>query len=296
MKYDHIVIDGNNMARRMFATHKNLYSFVGKTRVNTGLTHGFIKALIKLKMRFDGKIVVAWDTGIKRRKDVFPAYKAARREKGKEWEDKDLFIASMQFLKWACRQIGICQIQGPYDEADDAMYTYVYNVTKGKDAVLLVTNDHDMNQMLDLGVHILFSMKGKETITDEEDFIKREGITSKMYLHAMALAGDKGDGIPGISGVGMKTAIGFLKRNKGFIFSIMVGGEESYWDFKGAREKKILDADPKDIILNLDLVKLKNIWPLTYLMRIPCEDLGAFFDTYGLAELASRSDEVEELA
>lgn len=228
--YDHILIDGNNLAYRIFATHKELNVSVPPETLWTGLTHGFLLFLCKLKRRYEGRICLCWDGGNHRRKALFPEYKANRK---RDWDAKELFDKHLKELKPALKLCGVRQYRKQFEECDDAIFTLVQ---RKKGLILIVSNDHDFYRLIDEQVH---QLTAKEIILDPVSLKAKVGATAKEYGEAMCLAGDPTDGIPGIRGIGIKKAL------------------------KAIRKGTDLSEHQKTIDETRMLVELYDVWPLT---------------------------------
>lgn len=234
--YDWILIDGRNLAMRIFATHKHLKTEMGG--FPTGLTHGFIKHLILLKRRFDGKIIVTWDRGRERREKLFPDYKCSRRDR--VWADAELYEESRGILSTVLALTGCRQAAKRGVEADDIIFTLVHRLVDA--SKLIVSNDHDFYPLLSRkDTHIYLSKRKRSVIYDGHLLNKEFNCTPYQYFMALCLAGDKTDDIPGLHRVGLVTA---LK---------MVRGEKEYPEgWEAVRER------------NAKLIKMYDEHPLTF--------------------------------
>jgi len=209
MEFDRILIDGNYWARKFFAVHKELLSHVDGRIVRTGLTHGFLLGLANLKDEYKGTVIVCWDAGNTRRRKIDPEYKAERRDKKEDWDEAELYLDHLQTLRFFLKLTGVRQARRPGDEGDDVLFTLAKR-SEGK--ALIVSNDHDMYQALGRGIYQLLSKRDGEVLLSAKRFEREYGLTPEQYGQAMAVAGCSGDGVPGISGVGMKTACDWVKR------------------------------------------------------------------------------------
>lgn len=209
MKFDRILIDASYWCRKFFAVHRELLSRIDGQIVRTGIVHGFLLGLANLKDEYRGQVIVCWDAGHDRRRKIDSTYKAERREKKEDWEDANLYRDHMKVLKYFLRLSGVCQARSPGDEGDDVLYTLAKQ-TEGK--ALIVTNDHDLFQALGNGTYQLLSKKDGEILYSAKRLERDTGLTPKQFAQAMAIAGCQGDGVPGIPGVGIKTATEWVQR------------------------------------------------------------------------------------
>lgn len=208
--YTWLLVDGKNLAMRYFATHKHLHVLRDGLLLQTGLTHGFMHHLCLLKRRFEGRIAVCWDRGRERREKIFPDYKKSRDEK--IWEDEGLYRDHFAVLREVLKLTGCRQMAKKGEEADDLVYTLALRLEGTK---LIVSNDHDFFQLLRLGdTHQVLNRKKKQVIMDVDRLKVEHGCSPKEYFEAVCLAGDRGDSIPGLPRVGIKTALKMIRGEK----------------------------------------------------------------------------------
>jgi 5'-3' exonuclease len=157
-----------------------------------------------IKTRFgheDTKFVMCQDRAPDRKKSIDPNYKAGRKSNLEPHVVEDL----NQQIRKTMEIIDLMPVYRAYkqgEECDDILYT----LSRSNDgSTLIVTNDHDINQCLKDNVHIL-SIKDDEIITAEK-FEKKMGVTPQQFGVVQSLSGDPTDNVPGIKGIGEKTAI-----------------------------------------------------------------------------------------
>ncbi len=209
MEFDRILIDGNYWTRKFFAVHKELLARVDGRIVRTGLTHGFLLGLANLKDEYKGTVIVCWDSGHTRRRKIDPEYKAERRDKKEDWDEAELYAEHLSVLRFYLKLTGVRQAQKPGEEGDDILYTLAKR-SEGK--ALIVSNDHDLHQALGYGVYQLLSKRDGETLLSARRLERDQGLRPEQYGHAMAISGCSGDGVPGVPGVGIKTASQWVKQ------------------------------------------------------------------------------------
>ncbi len=161
---------------------------------------GFCNMLNKL---LDGskieKIAVIFDAGRKTfRNDIFPEYKAHRPPPPPE------LIPQFALIREATRAYGLPSIEAPHYEADDLIAAYAREAESKGIKVCIVSSDKDLMQLLRPGVTMFDPLKSIP-IGDEEVF-KKFGVTPDKVVEVQALAGDSTDNIPGVPGIGVKTA------------------------------------------------------------------------------------------
>ena len=200
-----IAIDGNSLMHRAYHALPPMTTRAG---VPTGALHGFLSMLLKLIERNPDYLVVAFDMhGPTFRHEQFEAYKAGRRE------TEDDLRTQFPVLKELLREMGVAVCETPRYEADDILGTFAKKCeTEGIDA-LLVTGDRDALQLISERTHVLMTKKGiSETIEFDRDVLKEQyGLEPDRMRDLKGLMGDNSDNIPGIAGVGEKTAMKLLE-------------------------------------------------------------------------------------
>ena len=201
-----IAIDGNSLMHRAYHALPPMTTRAG---VPTGALHGFLSMLLKLIERNPDYLVVAFDMhGPTFRHEQFDAYKAGRKE------TEDDLRAQFPLLKELLCEMGIAVCETPRYEADDILGTFAKRCeAEGIDA-LLVTGDRDALQLIDNHTHVLMTKKGiSETIEFDRDVLKEQyGLEPDRMRDLKGLMGDNSDNIPGIAGVGEKTAMKLLEE------------------------------------------------------------------------------------
>ncbi|HWQ97496.1 MAG TPA: DNA polymerase I [Clostridia bacterium] len=201
-----IAIDGNSLMHRAYHALPPMTTRAG---VPTGALHGFLSMLLKLIERNPDYLVVAFDMhGPTFRHESFEEYKAGRRE------TEDDLRAQFPVLKELLCEMGIAVCETPRYEADDILGTFARKCeAEGIDA-LLVTGDRDALQLISDRTHVLMTKKGiSETIEFDRDVLKEQyGLEPDRMRDLKGLMGDNSDNIPGIAGVGEKTAMKLLEE------------------------------------------------------------------------------------
>ncbi|MEZ4628858.1 MAG: 5'-3' exonuclease H3TH domain-containing protein [Eubacteriales bacterium] len=199
-----IAIDGNSLMHRAYHALPPMTTRAG---VPTGALHGFVSMLLKLIERNPDYLVVAFDMhGPTFRHEQYDAYKAGRKE-----TDEDL-RAQFPLLKELLREMGIAVCETPRYEADDILGTFSKKCESAGIDALLVTGDRDALQLIGNYTHVLLTKKGiSETIEYDEAVLKEQyGLEPDRMRDLKGLMGDSSDNIPGIIGVGEKTAMKLL--------------------------------------------------------------------------------------
>jgi len=205
-----ILIDGFSVAFRAFyALPETLTTSEGTP---TNLIHGFLSMLNKVVEEYKSEqIIITWDLpGKTFRNAIYNEYKANRSPA------PDNFKVQIPLLHDLLTSFNIPQVSEKGFEADDVLGSLAkqYN-DKGED-VLIVTGDRDTFQLISKNTKILYTKRGisEIDIVDEKFFKNKYGIRTEQYVEYLALKGDPSDNIPGLPGVGEKTAIALLQKYK----------------------------------------------------------------------------------
>ena len=196
------LIDGNSIAYRAFyALPEDLATKSGQV---TNAVFGFTRMLIRLLKDYhpDG-IAVAWDVSRQTfRTESFPAYKA-QREKA-----PDHFRSQLPLMDEVLQTLDITQLREEGFEADDIIATLTRNGTAAGWEILIVTGDRDAFQLIEKNVKVVYTRRGISDIVlaDEGYVAEKYGIRADQYVEYAALRGDTSDNLPGVPGIGEKTA------------------------------------------------------------------------------------------
>ena len=205
-----ILIDGFSVAFRAFyALPETLMTSEGTP---TNLIHGFLSMINKVINEYKSEqLIVAWDLpGKTFRNDIYEEYKANRSPA------PDNFKVQIPLLFDLLESFNIPQISETGYEADDVLGSLARKYNEKDQEVLIVTGDRDIFQLISKNIKILYTKRGiSETdIVDEKFFNNKYGFKTDQYVEYLALKGDPSDNIPGLAGVGEKTAASLLKKYK----------------------------------------------------------------------------------
>lgn len=210
----HILMDGNNTAYRANCTTE-LYTKSGeRTSAIMGvfnITHNVIESLSKEYKLPVKEVVYAWDLGHSpRRKAVFPEYKA-NRKKGEERTEEDRtwmdeFIQQANILYENLPLFGVKCYRKKGWEGDDLIYAISDAIVEKspEDIVVIVSTDEDFHQLIADRVHLYSPIK--QILYTLDNYQELMEIPQELFLTYKVLKGDSSDGIPGINGIGEKTA------------------------------------------------------------------------------------------
>ena len=227
-----IAIDGNSLLFRAYYAIQT--AMTSRDGTPTNAIHGFTAMLLKLIEQRPDYMLVAFDMhGGTFRHDSYSEYKAGRRE-----TPEDL-IPQIPALKELLRSMGVAVCECYRYEADDILGTISKKASEAGVETLIVTGDRDALQLISDDTRVMLTKKGiTETVTyDEEALMRDYGLTPAHMIDLKALMGDSSDNIPGIKGVGEKTARGLLEKYGDLEGVLANAGNE-----KGALQKKLLEG------------------------------------------------------
>ncbi len=201
-----VLVDGSSYIFRAYhATERQRLST--SKGFPTGATYVFTNMLNKLlKEEKPDYLVVVWDApGKTFREEVYEEYKANRPE-----APEDL-IPQFPYIREIVQALGIPTLEKEGYEADDVIATVVEKL-KGNPQleIVIVSGDKDMGQILAPGVKILDTMK--EKITTPKTIQEKYQLKPEQLIDVFALMGDKIDNVPGVPGIGEKTALALLQK------------------------------------------------------------------------------------
>jgi DNA polymerase-1 len=242
------LLDGHSLSfRAFFALPTTLATSTGQV---TNAVYGFTSMLIKLlaEERPD-LIAVAFDVGKPTvRLEKYAEYKAGRPEAPDEFRQQlGLIVEVLETLRVPV--LGV-----PGHEADDVIATLAVRAAERGLEAVIVTADRDFFQLVRPGISVMFNRKGISDIVryDEAAVTERFGLPPEKYLDYVALKGDPSDNIPGVPGVGEKTA-SKLVQDFGSVEELLARTPE----LKGRLRQAIEEAGER-LILNKDLASLET--------------------------------------
>ena len=202
MKERLMILDGSSLMFRAFYALPLLTSPEGEY---TNAVHGFSNMLVKMIQEYQpDKMAVAFDKSRHTfRTELYEAYKGTRGETPEE------FSSQVPILRAFLEAWGVAFIEMDNYEADDIIGTIASRASEdGNFDTLIVTGDRDAFQLIRPDVHVLFTKKGISEIVvfDEATFYEAYGFAPIRLIDLKGLMGDSSDNIPGVPGVGEKTA------------------------------------------------------------------------------------------
>ncbi len=237
------LIDGSSYIFRAYYAIRHLSNSKG---FPTNAVYGFTAMLFKFLKDYEPThLAIVFDSkGKTFRDDIYPLYKANRSE-----PPEDL-VPQFDKIFEMVDAFNIPQVQLEGFEADDLMGTISTSVEENGANVVLVTGDKDFCQLVSDKVTLLDTMKNK--ITGMEEVKEKYGVTPDRVIDVFALAGDAVDNIPGVKGIGEKTAVSLISK---------FGSLESLFDNLDdvtKRQKTLLEDKRDDAELSKELVTIKT--------------------------------------
>ena len=203
-----LLIDGNNMLFKAY--HATSYGARMQTSngIPTNAVYGFVMMIEKaLSMLEPDVVLVAWDSGKPTfRHQMYEAYKGTRKEIDPE------LIVQMPMAREYLDAAGIHRYEQDGVEADDIIGTMARSYPDYQ--IHILSSDKDLWQLIDATTDIYVMKKGLSEITvmNEATLMAEKGITPSQIIDLKALMGDPSDNIPGVKGVGEKTALKLLQE------------------------------------------------------------------------------------
>jgi DNA polymerase-1 len=240
------LLDGHSLAYRAFyALPSDLATPAGQV---TNAVFGFTSMLIKLLGdEHPDAVAVAWDLrGPTFRSEKYAEYKAQRDS------PPDLFASQLPLIREVLDVMQISQLSAPGFEADDIIATLAAQGRKEGWEIIVVTGDRDAFQLSSPSTTILYTRRGISDVVEATPawIEERYGVTPDKYVEYAALRGDTSDNLPGVPGVGEKTASKLLSTY-GSLEEIF-----SHLDEQSPKLRENLADSEQQVMLNRDLMRL----------------------------------------
>ncbi|HET9718979.1 MAG TPA: DNA polymerase I [Solirubrobacteraceae bacterium] len=286
------LIDGNSLAYRAFFALPE--SIATSTGVPTNAIFGFASMLVKILTDYGPKAtVVVWDAGHTGRRDIYPEYKAQRQSR------PDLLKEQWPSFEPLVEAFGYRNLRVEGYEADDVIASIAHKATHASNGgdpinVMVVTGDRDAYQLVDEHTRIMTTSRGitDTRVYDREGVIDRYGIPPELVPDFIGLKGDTSDNIPGVPGIGDKTAADLLQR-----FGSLEGVLSHIDEISGAKRKENLTTHAEVARISKQLATAKRDIPLDidlaqYVSQQP--DRSKLRDTFRQFELREPLRRLEE--
>jgi DNA polymerase I len=230
------LIDGNSLVfRAFFALPESIATSKG---FPTNAIFGFASMLVKIISDYGVKpTLVVWDAGMSGRDEVYEEYKAGRRDR------PDLLAEQWTHLQPLVEAFGYENLKVPGYEADDVIATIAGQAREKGIDVMVVTGDRDLFQLIEPGVRVMATSRGitDTKVYDRDAVIERYGIPPELIPDFVGLKGDTSDNIPGVPGIGDKTASQLLQE-----YGDLEGVLANIDSISGAKRKQNLTEHAED--------------------------------------------------
>src|ERR671916_300503 len=260
------LIDGNSLVYRAFFALPE--SIATSTGFPTNAIFGFASMLVKILTEHGTRpTVVVWDAGSSGRKEVYTEYKAGRSTR------PDLLKEQWPHFEPLVEAFGYTNTRLEGFEADDVIATLAERAREQSLPVVIVTGDRDAFQLIDPDglVQVMATSRGitDTKLYDHAAVIERYGISPELIPDFYGLKGDTSDNIPGVPGIGDKTAAQLLQSYgdlEGVLGSIdQISGAKRKENLanhaEDARVSKVLATMRRDLPVDLDVVRQASLKP-----------------------------------
>jgi DNA polymerase I len=240
------LIDGNSLAyRAFFALPESIGTSDGRP---TNTIYGLASMLVKIivEMRPAG-VVVAWDAGMSGREKTYDLYKAQRPSR------PDLLREQWPHLMPLVEAFGYVNVKVDGYEADDVIGSLARQAQEEEIPVMIVSGDRDVYQLVGDGVRVMSTSRGvtETKIYEREDVIERYGVPPERVTDLIGLKGDTSDNIPGVPGIGDKTAAQLLQEF-GSLEDVLANVDK----VSGAKRKQNLVEHAEDARISKELATI----------------------------------------
>ncbi|WGF88154.1 DNA polymerase I [Marinivivus vitaminiproducens] len=283
-----VLIDGSGYIFRAFFALPPLNRPDG---LPVGAVYGFSQMLHRLMVDMpDDDLVVIFDAGSETfRNELYADYKANRDEPPPE------LVPQFPLVREAARAFGLPVLEMEGYEADDLIATYARLGREVGQEVLIVSSDKDLMQLIQPGIAMYDPMKARAI--DDDEVMARYGVTPDKVGDLLALAGDSSDNVPGVPGIGPKTAAQLLNAYGDLETLLARAGE-----IKQPKRRENLLANAEIARLSRKLVTLCEDAPVPVPvadLKRPTPDLAklrAFLESNGFRNLVNRIMEAPAVA
>ena len=224
----------------------------------TGAVSGFCSMLFKLleDARSDDSIhkpshfAVIFDSARKNfRNEIYSEYKANRSEA------PDDLAPQFEYIRKSVEAFNLPSIELKNYEADDLLATYAKQIVKAGAKATIISSDKDLMQLVSTNVRLYDPMKNK--VMGEKEVIEKFGVKPNRVIDVQSLAGDSSDNIPGVPGIGVKTASELINKYKDLDNLLKKAGE-----IPQNKRRETLLANKDKALLSRKLVTLKDDVPV----------------------------------
>jgi len=265
------IIDGNSYIHRAYHAIRGLKNSDG---FPTNAVYGFTNMLMKIMEESPEYIAVVFDAAKKSfRNNIYPEYKANRPPM-----DEELAV-QIPYIKKLVNAFNIPVIVEEDVEADDVIATLT-NLFGDKFDIVIISSDKDLMQLLSSNVIMWDTLKNVKY--SPESVKDKFGVKKDFIIDYLSLVGDSSDNIPGVKGIGPKTAVKLIEK-----FGTIENIYENLENISHKKTRQLLEAGKDNAFLSKSLVRLKNN------LKLSLDNESLKFKSYNLKELESLFKELE---
>jgi DNA polymerase I len=257
-----LLVDGFNLAYRCF------YALPELTRADgfpTGALHGWVKSLWKLsdQERPEATLVFFDLGGSQDRLALHPEYKAQRKEM------PEPLVKQLPVIKTLTRAMGLVGIEQDGVESDDLLASQAVALARAGHEVIIVSSDKDFAQIVDERIKIMLppptaNPKLGWRLLDAAGVVEKFGVRPPQIAEYLALVGDTSDNIPGLDGVGPKTAVKWLE-----LCGSLEGVIARALELKPERFREVIATHAERLRMNFKLTTLNLALPTVAAEKTP---------------------------
>ncbi|MAT36444.1 MAG: DNA polymerase I [Acidimicrobiaceae bacterium] len=281
-----LLIDGNSLTyRAFFALPTDLMTSSGQV---TNALHGFTMMLATLLRDHDPDgIAVAFDRPEKTfRHERLSSYKANREKQ------PDILYEQLALAREIVESLGMCVVDAKGFEADDVLATLANLVKRAEEEAIIVTGDRDSYQLVeDPHIKVLYNKRGVSdyVLYDEDGIKERTGVSPEDYVAYAALRGDTSDNLPGVPGVGEKTAAKLINTYGGLEQVLAAAKDQT------PKLRQNLEESQDLVLLNSEMMQLVTDVPLDLEisdLKIKPVDIPRASELFDLLELSKSRNQL----
>lgn len=281
------LIDAHNFLHRNYHALPKLTTSSGQ---EVGALYGFARWLIKMLQTYHPPYVaVCFDSpgGCARRKSLWPAYKGNRKK------PEDALLSQLATARELVRGLGLAVVAKPGIEADDLMAFLARRAAEEQVPSVLATTDKDVYQFLNDFIHI-WPAGGKDGFKGPEAAVEKFGVRTDFLPDYFSIVGDASDNIPGVHGIGPKSAVELIEKF-GHLEDIIRAAHLDRPDLKPALAQKLRDHEGEALLSKQLVVFDSNLdMPFQladYEVHLPSvSELEALFAKYEFKNLLDKFD------
>jgi DNA polymerase-1 len=273
-----LIIDAYGFAFRAY----HIQPAMSYNNIPVGCIYGFTSMLMKLINDFKpARAVVVFDHPSRNfRHNIYPEYKQHRPPVPEDLKSQ------LPILRQAAKALNFKTLEAEGLEADDVIASLAKNANFNSDRAIIVSSDKDLMQLVNDKIWMFDPVK--QEYIKREEVVKKFGITPSQVVDFLAIVGDAADNVPGISGIGPKTATDLLVK-----YGSLQGIYDNFADIKESKRKQYLLDHKDNAFLSLELVKLKDdleiSWNNLNWSAPEGDQIISFLQQYGFKSLITRA-------